>query len=90
MALLRFWSMIAHYESSYAVFEQAFGPETLSREAHPITSVSVEQLEQLRTCIDALGLTPAHVTKRKVRPSVPRAAFSHSASVGRRSPAHSQ
>ena len=52
------------FESSYAVFEQAFGTETLSREAHPITSVSVEQLEQLRTCIDALGLTPAHVTKR--------------------------
>jgi len=52
------------FESSYAVFEQAFGTETLSREAHPITSVSVEQLEQLRTCIDALGLTSAHVTKR--------------------------
>ena len=51
------------FESSYAVFEQAFGTETLSREAHPITSVSVEQLEQLRTCIDALGLTSAHVTK---------------------------
>ena len=52
------------FESSYTVFEQAFGIETLSREAHPITSVSVEQLEQLRTCIDALGLSPAHVTKR--------------------------
>ena len=52
------------FESSYAVFEQAFSAETLSREAHPITSVTVEQLEQLRTCIDALGLAPAHVTKR--------------------------
>ena len=52
------------FESSCAVFEQAFGLETLSREAHPISSVSDEQLEQLRTCIGALGLTPAHVTKR--------------------------
>ena len=52
------------FASSYAVFEEAFGVETLGREARPTTSASDEQVEQIQMRIDELGLATSYVMKR--------------------------
>ena len=52
------------FETSYAVFEQAFGLEALTRQAHPTVLASEEQKRQIRALIEQVGMRPEQVSER--------------------------
>jgi len=52
------------FECSYTVFEECFGREILGREAQPLVLATDEQKQQIRTCIDQVGMTSEQVAQR--------------------------